>query len=86
MNARPLSAKAKNACILRVTPKIKWEKDHRGKEQERSKEDYPWFWSWDETTIDFKGGAKFDGNRWNDLHYTRSSKEDARKRKAAAKA
>jgi len=76
MTARPLSAKGKNACILRVTPKIKWEKD-RGKEPHRPKEDFPWFWSWDESTQDFAGGKEFDGNRWNDLHYTRKSKQSA---------
>ena len=87
MTARPLGAKAKNACILRVTPKnIKWTKD-RGKEPARAKEDFPWFWSWDEETRngsngDFTGGADFDGNRWNDLHYSRAAKEAARERQS----
>ncbi len=80
MTARPLSAKAKNACILRATPKsIKWDKD-RGKEPERAKEDYPWFWGWDEKMQDFPGGKAFDGNRWNDLHYTNAFKQAARDR------
>ncbi len=80
MNAKPLGAKAKGACILRVTPKIKWDKD-RGKEPQRAKEDFPWFWGWDEKTIDFTGrGAEPNGNRWNDLHYSRSFKEAARAR------
>ena len=82
MTARPLGARAKNACILRVTPKIKWEKD-RGKEPHRPKEDYPWFWSWDEATEDFAGGREFDGNRWNDLHYSLAFKRKARDRHAA---
>jgi hypothetical protein len=77
MTARPFGARARNACILRTTPKIKWDKD-RGKEPERSKQDFPWFWGWDESTPDFAGGAKFDGNRWNDLHYTTAAKKDAR--------
>ena len=77
MTARPLGAKTKGACILRTTPKIKWDKD-RGKEQPRDKADYPWFWGWDETTQDFKGEKDFDGNRWNDLHYNRASKQAAR--------
>ena len=68
---------AANACILRVTPKIKWEKD-RGKEPHRTKEDFPWFWGWDEETSDFRGGRSFDGNRWNDLHYSSAIKRDAR--------
>jgi hypothetical protein len=82
MMARPFKAKGKNACILRATPNIKWTKD-RGKEPMRPKEDYPWFWSWDEQTLDFSGGREFDGNRWNDLHYTRAFKEAARERHAA---
>jgi hypothetical protein len=50
ITARPLGAKSKTACILRATPKnIKWEKD-RGKEPTRPKEDFPWFWGWDEKT------------------------------------
>ncbi|HRZ84493.1 MAG TPA: SAM-dependent methyltransferase, partial [Candidatus Hydrogenedentes bacterium] len=78
--ARPLGARAKGACILRVTPKIKWDKD-RGKEPQRPKEDFPWFWGWDEKTQDFPGGKIFDGVRWNDLHYTNAAKQAARDRK-----
>ncbi|WP_411037575.1 Eco57I restriction-modification methylase domain-containing protein [Shinella sp. BYT-45] len=82
MTAGPLGAKAKGACILRSTPKIKWDKD-RGKEPTRDKDDYPWFWGWDETSADFAGRDKFDGNRWNDLHYTRAVKQAARDRRRA---
>lgn len=82
--AKPLGARAKGACILRVTPQIKWGKDG-GKERSRSLEDFPWFWGWDEQTTDFEGrGNTPDGNRWNDLHYTRVFKEAARARKAEA--
>lgn len=77
MNAKPLDAKAKGACILRATPKIKWDKD-RGKEPQRPREDFPWFWGCDEQVTDFAGTNAFDGNRWNDLHYTRAFKEAAR--------
>lgn len=77
MTAKPLGTRAKGACILRVTPKIKWDKD-RGKEPQRAKEDFPWFWSWDESTQDFAGGATFDSNRWNDLHYSSAMKRAAR--------
>ena len=77
VTARTLSGKS----IFRVQPKFKWTKD-RGKEPSRPKEDFPWFWTWDETTDDFAGGKTFDGNRWNDLHYTRASKEAARERAA----
>jgi hypothetical protein len=82
MIARTLNARGANACILRTTPKIKWEKD-RGKEPNRDKADYPWFWGWDEATADFTGGGTFDGNRWNDLHYTRTAKQAARDRHVA---
>lgn len=78
MTARPLGAKAKKACILRAAPGIHWKKD-RGTEPDRPKSQFPWFWTWDGTTQDFTGGTKFDGNRHNDLHYTRMAKEAARK-------
>jgi len=81
------------AGILRTKPgNIKWGKD-RGKDASRSKEDFPWFWGWDENhpamATDFgattpgapPAGDSFDGNRWNDLHYTRAAKEAARARK-----
>jgi hypothetical protein len=84
MTAKPLNARGKNACILRVAPKIKWDKD-RGKEPTREKADYPWFWGWDQSTQDFAGGKDFDGNRWNDLHYTRAVKLTARERAKAGK-
>ena len=80
------------AGILRAKPgTIKWAKD-RGKEPSRSKEEFPWFWGWEETNpalaTDFgapiagspPAGDSFDGNRWNDLHYTRAAKEAARAR------
>jgi hypothetical protein len=79
MTARTLNASGANACILRATPKIKWDKD-RGKEPTREKAEYPWFWSWNQATADFAGGAEFDGNRWNDLHYSRAVKQAARDR------
>lgn len=79
MTARTLNARGANACILRTTPRIKWDKD-RGKEPNRDKADYPWFWGWDEAGADFAGGASFDGNRWNDLHYSRALKQAARDR------
>ena len=98
LNIRPfLSAQLRKggktgAGILRAKPgTIKWAKD-RGKEPSRSKEEFPWFWGWDENSpalaTDFgalvpgapTAGDSFDGNRWNDLHYTRAAKEAARAR------
>ena len=67
---------------------MKWGKD-RGKEPEgpRPREDFPWFWSCpggsgEAERTDFRAlpDAAFDGNRWNDLHYTTSSKRAARDR------
>ena len=87
MTAKPLVARSKGACILRATPKrTTWDKD-RGKEPQRPREDFPWFWGWDpdnkDDQKDFGGrGKEPDGNRWNDLHYTRTFKEAARARKA----
>jgi hypothetical protein len=82
MNIRPfmagdLTGGRKGAGILRFPPKIKWAKD-RGTEPKRPIDDYPWFWSWDESTQDFMGGDKFTGERWNDCHYTIKAKQAAR--------
>lgn len=63
---------------------IKWDKD-RGKEPSRNKSDYPWFWSWDGETANFPGGSEFNGNRWNDLHYSRAVKLAARERAKGGK-
>ena len=65
-----------------MTPKIKWDKD-RGKEPQRPREDFPWFWSWDETDRGLRRrGKEPDGNRWNDLHYTRAFKQAAQSRRS----
>ena len=76
----------KGAGILRWKPNITWKKD-RGKEPQslRPKADFPWFWSCQgegsqADRADFAGGSDFDGNRWNDLHYTNAIKRAARKR------
>ena len=87
ITAKPLNARGKNACILRSTPKVSWDKD-RGKEPQRAKADFPWFWSWEKATDDqmsgkqpFLGtGSEPDGNRWNDCHYSTATKEAARER------
>ncbi len=79
MTAKLLNTRGKNASILRVAPKIKWDKD-RGKEPVRPKTEYPWFWTWDVQTKDFLGASAFDGSRWNDLHYSRAVKLAARER------
>ena len=91
MRAELSSGGRKGAGILRWKPNVKWGKD-KGKEPERrkdtgetirSRKDFPWFWSCPGTgseaeRTDFRGNSDFDGNRWNDLHYTRAVKEAAR--------
>ena len=74
----------KGAGILRWKPNINWKKD-RGKEPEslRPREEYPWFWSCPgdasrEERTGFPGSTDFDGNRWNDLHYTVARKQATR--------
>ena len=52
----------------------------------RLREDYPWFWDCPgdgprAERTNFPGGFRFDGNRWNDLHYTNATKSAARERK-----
>ncbi len=92
MRAELRTGGRKGAGILRWKPNVKWGKD-RGKEPERHKDTdehvrprdhFPWFWSCpgggtEQQRTDFQGGPAFDGNRWNDLHYTRAAKEVARK-------
>ena len=52
----------------------------------RPREDYPWFWTCPgdgprAERTNFPGGSRFDGNRWNNLHYTNAMKTAARERK-----
>ena len=75
MNIRPFATATvpsgtKQVPILRVLPNIKWTKD-RGKEPERDKDDYPWFWP----------GGTFTGDRVNDIHLTGGEKTAARQKK-----
>jgi Eco57I restriction-modification methylase len=58
------------AGILRWKPNINWGKD-RGKEPNRPKEEYPWFWAKD----------SFAGDRVNDVHLTNDEKRRARELK-----
>jgi len=80
LNIRPfLLAKdvgKKGAGILRSKPNIKWDKD-RGKEPQRPKNEYPWFWCDSEPGIDPVGGKTFAGHRWNNVHLTLAYKGGA---------
>ena len=86
MKAEMRKSGKKGGGILRWKPNMKWAKD-RGKEpiELRPKLEFPWFWSCSGGTMeertDFSGGSKFDGNRWNDLHYTNACKKAAGERK-----
>ncbi len=93
MNIRPFllaeDMGKKGAGLLRTKPNIKWDKD-RGKEPQRAKTDFPWFWSCDPDSnpthaTDFVGGREFTGERWNDLHYTLAVKTAAKSRAAKEK-
>jgi hypothetical protein len=81
LNIRPFTLAKdvgkKGAGILRAKPNIKWDKD-RGKEPQRDKADYPWFWYDTEPPTDCPGGPEFTGNRWNDVHLTFARKRAAR--------
>jgi hypothetical protein len=80
LNLRPfLTAKdlgKKGSGILRAKPNVKWDKD-RGKEPERPKADYPWFWCESKPATDPSGGKSFTGHRWNDVHLSISFKKAA---------
>jgi hypothetical protein len=83
--AKPRNPGRKDACILRVTPRVKKHAGaDRGAEPFRDKEAFPWFWAEDADVakIDFAGGPQFKGRRYNDFHYTRAFKERARAAKA----
>lgn len=54
-------------------------------QETRTRADFPWFWSCpgkgtQDERSNFTGGPDFDGNRWNDLHYTLAAKRAARER------
>ena len=75
------------AGVLRWKPNITWKKD-TGKEPEglRPRDDFPWFWGCpgggsEEQRTDFTAvpDAEFDGNRWNDLHYSHTMKRQRQK-------
>lgn len=87
MNIRPFlrvpDVKSKDAGVLRAKPRIKWDKD-RGKEPERSVQEFPWFWGWD-GTVDFAGSDTLTGDRVNDCHYTLAFKRQARQRASEQK-
>ena len=66
----------KGAGLFRSVPfKVK-DKD-RGKEPQRPKKDYPWFWCEEGPGTDPVGGEDFVGTRWNNVHLTLARKREA---------
>jgi hypothetical protein len=59
------------AALALHEPKSIFKDKDRGKESERDKDDYPWFWK----------GTEFIGDRVNDVHLTNAEKQAARDRK-----
>jgi hypothetical protein len=94
LNIRPFMAavlrrgRRVGAGVLRWKPNINWNKDRGHEPRElRSQADFPWFWGCDPENdaghrLNFPGGQQFDGNRWNDLHYSNAFKQAARERAA----
>jgi hypothetical protein len=72
LNIRPFIL----AGVLRKNPKVNWGKD-KGKEPQRDKAEFPWFWGWDEEAPDWHGGRQFTGERYNDCHYSAAAKRNA---------
>ncbi len=72
LNIRPFLT----AEVLRKKPGgLKWTKD-RGREPERPRDQFPWFWN----------GDTFTGDRVNDVHLTNAEKQAARDRLKAKEA
>ena len=94
LRAKPKIAWGKDRGKEALKPRKRWkppwlDDDHEADVDEerelRPRDDYPWFWggrgggTLAERT-NFLGGTDFDGNRWNDLHYTNAVKRMARSR------
>ena len=81
LTAKPSKPGRKDACILRVTPRVKKHAGaDRGAEAKGERDDFPWLFAEDSDVgvQDFPGGAGFKGRRYNDFHYTRAFKQRAR--------
>ncbi|WP_369721335.1 SAM-dependent methyltransferase [Bradyrhizobium sp. LLZ17] len=79
--ARTKNPRGRDACILRITPRVKkYAGADRGVEPLRKKEEFPWFWAEDADVakVDFAGGPEFKGRRYNDFHFSRAFKQRAR--------
>ena len=96
LRVKPKIAWGKDRGKEALKPRKRWkppwlDDDHEADVDEerelRPRDDYPWFWgcrgggTLTERT-NFLGGPDFDGNRWNDLHYTSALKRAARSRES----
>ncbi len=96
LRVKPKIAWGKDRGKEALKPRKRWkppwlDDDHEADVDEerelRPRDDYPWFWgcrgggTLTERT-NFLGGPDFDGNRWNDLYYTRALKRSARSRES----
>ncbi len=95
LRAKPKIAWGKDRGTEVLKPRKRWTPpwaegdDHASDVDEerelRPRKEYPWFWGSPGNGVeaertDFLGGSEFDGNRWNDLHYTNAVKRTARSR------
>ena len=99
LRARPKITWNKDRGKEALKPRKRWKRPWRDEDDDqdvavdedrelRPREVYPWFWNCpsDGTLAertDFLGGTAFDGNRWNDLHYTNAVKRAAQARASA---
>ena len=95
LRVKPKIAWGKDRGKEALKPRKRWkppwlDDDHEADVDEerelRPRDDYPWFWgcrgggTLTERT-DFPGGPEFDGNRWNNQHYTNAFKRAAQARR-----
>ncbi len=51
------------------------------RQPQRPREEFPWFWDWDEAIENLDGTKTFDGNRGNGLHCSSAVQRAAREAK-----
>jgi hypothetical protein len=78
LSVRQLAMRAKvSATTIQSIRAGEAENIGKGKEPQRDKADFPWFWGWDEQAPDWHGGRQFTGERYNDCHYSAAAKRNA---------
>lgn len=71
-----LAARLSIHALSGKNPKVNWGKD-KGKEPQRDRQEFPWFWGWDGETSDWVGGKIFTVERFNDCHFSVAAKRNA---------